>query len=119
MMQDTTQEASSAERAPHTGATERPGVFVISCCKCLRSYELHGTQDRLALALLAEGWVKGANGMDMICPRCPCASDSRPLNKSRELARRARRYRYPVIFVMGDALPALMPRHHQFIGDAA
>ncbi len=66
-------------------ADEKPSVYVIACHKCLREYSLHGTETRLAICLLNEGWVKGDLGM--ICPRCPAANDAK-YNKERELKRK-------------------------------
>lgn len=70
-------------------SAEVPGVYIISCFKCTREYELHGRKSLLALNLDYEGWVR--IGERMVCPRCPCASETPKYNKAREEARRARR----------------------------
>ena len=63
------------------------GVFVISCKKCTRSYELHGTEERLARALEAEGWIREGDGM--VCPHgCYAVRETPVYNKAREQARR-------------------------------
>lgn len=98
MTPETAQGTPQPERAPLQGPEDRPGVFLISCYKCCREFELHGRQSLISSALIAEGWVKSADRRGMICPYCPCATGEL-YNKSRELARKARRFRYPIIQV--------------------
>ncbi len=88
MMPEETEQTLQSVSEPHAGKAETPGVFVISCHKCTREYSLHGTESRLAICLLNEGWVKGDLGM--ICPHCPAATDAK-YNKTQELERKARR----------------------------
>jgi len=69
--------------------SDQPGAFLISCGKCLRSYEIHGTPAKLELALLAEGWLEESG--KMVCPSCPAPRELPNYNKTNEIARRARR----------------------------
>ncbi len=61
------------------------GAFLLECSKCLRSYEIHGHQERLELALEAEGWRE--DGGRNVCPRCPVHRELPTYNKTRENAR--------------------------------
>ncbi len=65
------------------------GAFLLECSKCLRSYEIHGHQQRLELALETEGWRED-NGKN-VCPRCPVHRELPTYNKAREAARRINR----------------------------
>ena len=69
--------------------SDQPGAFLISCGKCLRSHEIHGTAAKLEQALLAEGWLEESG--KMVCPNCPAPRELPNYNKTKEIARRARR----------------------------